>query len=53
MSANGAVLDVRDLTVGYKRGDEEVNEVVWQASLSLEAGTITGLAGESGCGDAT
>jgi peptide/nickel transport system ATP-binding protein len=48
-----AVLDIRDLTVGYTRGDGEVNEVVWNVSLALEPGTITGLAGESGCGKST
>ncbi|MDQ3993576.1 MAG: ABC transporter ATP-binding protein [Actinomycetota bacterium] len=48
-----SVLDVRELTVGYTRGDGVVNEVVWNVSLSLEAGTITGLAGESGCGKST
>jgi peptide/nickel transport system ATP-binding protein len=47
------VLDVRDLTVGYTRGDGDVNEVVWNVSLALEPGTITGLAGESGCGKST
>jgi peptide/nickel transport system ATP-binding protein len=47
------VLDVRDLTAGYARGDGHVNEVVWNVSLELEAGTITGLAGESGCGKST
>ncbi|MDQ4082515.1 MAG: ABC transporter ATP-binding protein [Actinomycetota bacterium] len=47
------VLEVRDLTVGYAVGDERVNEVVWKVSLALTAGTITGLAGESGCGKST
>ena len=55
MSTNGApaVLEVTDLTVGYKRGDGRMNEVVWRTSFTLEAGTITGLAGESGCGKST
>jgi peptide/nickel transport system ATP-binding protein len=48
-----AALDIRDLTVGYTRADGNVNEVVWNVSLALEPGTITGLAGESGCGKST
>lgn len=30
-----------------------MNEVVWNVSLALEPGTITALAGESGCGKST
>ncbi|HEX2045119.1 MAG TPA: ABC transporter ATP-binding protein, partial [Gaiellaceae bacterium] len=48
-----AALHIRDLTVGYARPDGDVNEVVWNVSLALEPGTITGLAGESGCGKST
>jgi peptide/nickel transport system ATP-binding protein len=48
-----AALDIRELTVGYSRPDGQVNEVVWNVSLALEPGTITGLAGESGCGKST
>jgi peptide/nickel transport system ATP-binding protein len=49
----GPALDVRDLSVGYARGDGGVSEVVWNVSLALEPGTITGLAGESGSGKST
>ena len=48
-----AVLAVDDLTVGYVRGDGEPNVVVWNASITLRAGRILGLAGESGCGKST
>jgi peptide/nickel transport system ATP-binding protein len=47
------VLTVDDLTVGYARGDGEPNVVVWNASVTLRAGQILGLAGESGCGKST
>jgi peptide/nickel transport system ATP-binding protein len=48
-----AALDVRELTVGYRRPDGRINVVVWEVSLALEAGRILGLAGESGCGKST
>ena len=47
------VLEVECLTVGYARADGEPNIVVWDASLTLRAGHILGLAGESGCGKST
>jgi len=54
MSTHGQpVLEVTDLTVGYRRPDGRTNEVVWKTSLELHPGTITGLAGESGCGKST
>ena len=48
-----AVLTVDDLTVGYVRADGEPNVVVWNVSITLRAGQILGLAGESGCGKST
>ena len=47
------VLAVDDLTVGYVRADGQPNVVVWNASVTLRAGQILGLAGESGCGKST
>ena len=47
------VLEVEDLSVGYVRADGTPNLVVWEARLTLEAGRILGLAGESGCGKST
>ncbi|MDQ3889509.1 MAG: ABC transporter ATP-binding protein [Actinomycetota bacterium] len=48
-----SVLAVDDLTVGYMRADGKPNVVVWNASVTLRAGRILGLAGESGCGKST
>ena len=47
------VLSVEELTVGYLRADGKTNVVVADASLTLRAGRILGLAGESGCGKST
>ncbi|MDQ3858153.1 MAG: ABC transporter ATP-binding protein, partial [Actinomycetota bacterium] len=47
------VLSVDDLTVGYVRADGQPNVVVWNASVTLRAGQVLGLAGESGCGKST
>ncbi|HEX2110388.1 MAG TPA: ABC transporter ATP-binding protein [Gaiellaceae bacterium] len=47
------VLSVEELTVGYVRADGKTNVVVADASLTLRAGHILGLAGESGCGKST
>jgi peptide/nickel transport system ATP-binding protein len=47
------VLEVSKLSVGYVEADGSINTVVWGADLALYAGTITGLAGESGCGKST
>src|SRR5918992_3684883 len=47
------VFHVEDLSVGYTRSDGQDNVVVWKAGFSLGAGTILGLAGESGCGKST
>jgi oligopeptide/dipeptide ABC transporter ATP-binding protein len=44
-----SVLEVRNLSVIYRRHGVDVDAVV-NASLALEAGRITGLVGESGCG---
>ncbi|MDX6532519.1 MAG: peptide/nickel transport system ATP-binding protein ddpF [Gaiellales bacterium] len=55
MSSAGSTqaLVVSDLTVGYTGHDGSVNVVVWNADLTLETGSILGLAGESGCGKST
>lgn len=47
------VFDIKGLTVAYESPDGRDNIVVWQADLTLHAGTIVGLAGESGCGKST
>jgi peptide/nickel transport system ATP-binding protein len=47
------VLEVSGLTVGYRRRDESLNEVVHDVSFTLRRGKILGLAGESGCGKST
>ena len=47
------VLTVDDLTVGYVRADGKPNVVVSNASITLRAGEVLGLAGESGCGKST
>jgi peptide/nickel transport system ATP-binding protein len=46
-------LELRGLSVGYLQPDGGVNPVVWDVDLTLERGTIQGLAGESGCGKST
>jgi ABC-type glutathione transport system ATPase component len=46
-------LHVDNLTVAYGRPGGTPDTVVWQAGISLEAGRIHGLAGESGCGKST
>jgi peptide/nickel transport system ATP-binding protein len=53
VEAGTPVLSVDDLTVGYVRADGKPNVVVWNASITLRAGRILGLAGESGCGKST
>jgi peptide/nickel transport system ATP-binding protein len=47
------VFAVRDLSVGYVRGDGSINRVVHEVSFTLNRGAILGLAGESGCGKST
>jgi peptide/nickel transport system ATP-binding protein len=44
-----SLLEVRDLSVVYRRQGEDVRAVAG-ASLELERGQIVGLVGESGCG---
>ncbi len=46
-------LAIRKLTVGYEQLDRRVLPVVFDVSLELRAGTVTGLVGESGCGKST
>ena len=47
------VLDVQDLTVGYRQQQGEVLRVAAGVDLKLYAGEVLGLAGESGCGKST
>ncbi len=47
-----ALLDIRDLEVTY-RGSEGDLPAVRGVNLSVEAGQVVGLAGESGCGKST
>jgi len=46
------VLSVRDLRVGYRAGEGDV-EIVGGVSFDLQRGEALGLAGESGCGKTT
>jgi peptide/nickel transport system ATP-binding protein len=48
-----ATLAVEGLTVAYERRGEEPNVVVRDVSFELVAGSMLGLAGESGCGKST
>jgi peptide/nickel transport system permease protein len=49
MPADGAMLTVEDLTVGFPDGDHD-QPVVDGVSFSIEKGRALGLVGESGCG---
>ncbi len=51
MSSN-QILDVKDVSVEYTRGDLKVRAVAG-VDLQLGAGEIVGLVGESGCGKST
>jgi oligopeptide/dipeptide ABC transporter ATP-binding protein len=48
-----AVLELRDVVVDYERRGGERVRAVAGASLTVEAGRISGLVGESGCGKST
>lgn len=49
----GPVLELRALRIGYGWDGEAVTEVVQGVSLSVSAGEVVGIAGESGCGKTT
>ena len=53
MSGNGALLEVDDLHVEYPAGRGRVARAVDGVSLSMGAGEIVALVGESGCGKTT
>ena len=46
------VLEIQDLSIAYRAADGDVT-AVRGVDLALQAGRITGLAGESGCGKST
>jgi peptide/nickel transport system ATP-binding protein len=53
LSADGAALEVVDLSVGYYQKDGSVLRVAANVDLKLFPGQVLGLAGESGCGKTT
>lgn len=50
---NDPVLELRDLDVEYRSDDDEVNQVVTQASFDIQPGEVVGLVGKSGAGKST
>jgi ABC-type dipeptide/oligopeptide/nickel transport system ATPase component/ABC-type dipeptide/oligopeptide/nickel transport system permease subunit len=50
MDAEGKLLAVSNLSVGYPQGDGSVNRVVEGVSLSVSKGEVLGIVGESGSG---
>jgi oligopeptide/dipeptide ABC transporter ATP-binding protein len=51
-TSDGALLDVRDLSIAYKTDEGNVL-AVQEASFTLQKGEVLGLVGESGCGKST
>jgi len=47
------VIEVRELSLGYRQRDGGVVRVVHEVSLELRAGSVVGLVGESGSGKST
>lgn len=48
-----SVLDLRDVSVEYRRRGGRPVRAVAGVSMTLEAGSVSGLVGESGCGKST
>lgn len=50
VTADDAILSIRDLRIGYPESSDEVREVVRGVDLDVRQGEIHGLVGESGSG---
>src|SRR5258708_19152019 len=48
-----SLLELRDIEVEYRRAGQAPLRAVAGASLSVDAGQVVGLVGETGCGEST